>query len=146
MKKYFFPLIVFISVLLYFICCIYLYGISSISVYNIILFLFASPLLEEFIFRGLVQNNINNFLKTGVFLHISFGNIISSLIFTFIHLLLNDFAFIYLLVFLPSLFFGYLYDKYRNLLLPVLFHSFFNINVFTAYPLNDLTIFFVEKL
>lgn len=146
MKKYFFPLIVFISVLLYFICCIYLYGISSISVYNIILFLFASPLLEEFIFRGLVQNNINNFLKTGVFLHISFGNIISSLIFTFIHLLLNDFAFIYLLVFLPSLFFGYLYDKYRNLLLPVLFHSFFNINVFTAYSLNDLTIFFVEKL
>lgn len=146
MKEYFFPLIVFIFVSVYFICCTYFYGISSISVYNIVLFLFASPLLEEFIFRGLVQKNINNFLKSGVFLHISFGNIISSLIFTFIHLLLNDFAFIYLLIFLPSLFFGYLYDKYSSLLLPVLFHSFFNINAFTAYPLNDFAVFFVEKL
>ena len=124
MKEYFFPLIVFIFVSVYFICCTYFYGI----------------------FRGLVQKNINNFLKSGVFLHISFGNIISSLIFTFIHLLLNDFAFIYLLIFLPSLFFGYLYDKYSSLLLPVLFHSFFNINAFTAYPLNDFAVFFVEKL
>lgn len=146
MKKYIFPIIVFTAVLVYFICCIYLYGISSISLYNIILFLFASPLLEEFIFRELVQNKINKFLKSGFFLHISYGSFISSLIFTFIHLLLNDFAVIYLMVFLPSLFFGFLYDKYKSLLLPVLFHSFFNINAFIAYPLNDLTIFFVEKL
>lgn len=146
MKKYIFPIIVFTAVLAYFICCIYLYGISSISLYNIILFLFASPLLEEFIFRELVQNKINKFLKSGFFLHISYGSFISSLIFTFIHLLLNDFAVIYLMVFLPSLFFGFLYDKYKSLLLPVLFHSFFNINAFIAYPLNDLTIFFVEKL
>lgn len=146
MKKYIFPIIVFTAVLVYFICCIYLYGISSISLYNIILFLFASPLLEEFIFRELVQNKINKFLKSGFFLHISYGSFISSLIFTFIHLLLNNFAVIYLMVFLPSLFFGFLYDKYKSLLLPVLFHSFFNINAFIAYPLNDLTIFFVEKL
>lgn len=146
MKKYIFPIIVFTAVLVYFVCCIYLYGISSISLYNIVLFLFASPLLEEFIFRGLVQKSINNFLKSGFFLHISYGSIISSSIFTFIHLLLNNFAVIYLMVFLPSLFFGFLYDKYKTLLLPVLFHSFFNINVFIAYPLNDLTIFFVEKL
>lgn len=146
MKKYILPIIIFTAVSVYFVCCIYLYGISSISLYNIVLFLFASPLLEEFIFRGLVQKSINNFLKSGIFLHISPGSIISSLIFTFIHLILNDFAFIYLRVFLPSLFFGYLYDKYKTLLMPVLFHSFFNINVFIAYPLNDLTIFFVEKL
>lgn len=146
MKKYILPIIVFTAVLIYFIYCIYLYGISNISIYNIILFLFASPLLEEFIFRGLVQNSINKFFKSGIFLHISYGSFISSLIFTFFHLLLNDFVFMYILVFLPSLFFGYLYDKYKTLLLPVLFHSFFNINAFISYPLNDLTIFFVEKL
>lgn len=146
MKKYIFPIIVFAAVSVYFICCIYFYGISSISVYSIILFLFASPIAEEFIFRGLVQNKINNFLKSSFFLHISYGSLISSLIFTFIHLLLNDFALIYMLVFLPSLFLGYLYDKYKTLLLPVLFHSFFNINVFILYPFNDLTAFFIENL
>lgn len=146
MKKYILPIIVFTAVSVYFICCTYLYDISNMSLYNIVLFIFASPLLEEFVFRGLVQKSINNFLKSGIFLYISSGSIISSLIFTFIHLILNDFAFIYLLVFFPSLFFGYLYDKYKTLLLPVLFHSFFNINVFIAYPLNDLTFFFVEKL
>lgn len=146
MKKYIFPIIIFTAVSVYFICCIYFYGISSISAYNIVLFLFASPIVEEFIFRGLVQNKINNFLKSAFFLHISYGSLISSFIFTFIHLLLNNFTLIYILVFLPSLFLGYLYDKYNTLLLPVLFHSFFNINAFILYPLNDLTIFFVENL
>ncbi len=146
MKKYIFPIIIFTAVSVYFICCIYFYGISNITIYNIILFIFASPLLEEFIFRGLVQNIINKFFKSGIFLHISFGNIISSLLFTIIHFLINYNNFMNLLIFIPSLYFGYLYDKYKTLKLPFLFHSFFNINVFIAYPFNDLTFFFVEKL
>ena len=63
MKKNIFPIIVFTAVSVYFICCIFLCGISNISLYNIILFLFAVPLFEEFIFRGLVQDKINNFFK-----------------------------------------------------------------------------------
>ena len=133
MKKNIFPIIVFTAVSVYFICCIFLCGISNISLYNIILFLFAVPLFEEFIFRGLVQDKINTFLKSCNFLHISFGSFISSLIFTFIHLLLNDFALFNLMVFIPSLFLCYLYDTYKTLTLPVLFHSFFNINVFLSY-------------
>ncbi len=133
MKKNIFPIIVFTAVSVYFICCIFLCGMSNISLYNIILFLFAVPLFEEFIFRGLVQDKINNFFKSCNFLHISFGSFISSLIFTFIHLLLNDFALFNLMVFIPSLFLGYLYDTYKTLTLPVLFHSFFNINVFLSY-------------
>ena len=133
MKKNIFPIIVFTAVSVYFICCIFLCGISNISLYNNILFLFDVPLFEEFIFRGLVQDKINNFFKSCNFLHISFGSFISSLIFTFIHLLLNDFALFNLMVFIPSLFLGYLYDTYKTLTLPVLFHSFFNINVFLSY-------------
>lgn len=146
MKHYIFPLTVFTAVSIYFICCIYFYGISNISIYNVILFLFASPLLEEFIFRGLVQNRINKIAKTSFFLHISYGSIISTLIFVFVHFIASGYNYVNFLVFFPSLFLGYLYDKYNTLKLPVLFHSFFNLNVFISYTFNDLTVLFVEKI
>ena len=65
MKKYIFEVTVFILILIYFICAAVLFGVSNISLYNITLFLFASPLIEEYIFRGLVQNKINKFVNTG---------------------------------------------------------------------------------
>lgn len=122
-----------------------MYGVSGISLYNIVLFLFASPILEEFLFRGLVQNKVNKYIKF-CFLHLSLGNITASIIFTFLHFILHNFSLIYLLVIFPSLFFGYLFDKYKGLLFPVLCHSFFNFNIFIAYPLKGFTIFFIDKI
>lgn len=141
MKKYFLPTIVFIIVLIYFISCIYIYGVSNISFYNIALFLFASPLLEEYIFRGLVQKKINQFINKSSFFYISYGCMISSFIFALIHFIINNYSFINLLVFFPSTFLGYLYDNYKTLKLPILFHSFFNINIFISYPLHKWIFF-----
>ncbi len=137
MKKYIFPLIVFVLVSIYFIYCILSYGVYYITLYNIILYLFASPILEEYIFRYIVQNKTNK-LKNSSFLFISFGNLFSSILFATIHFLLNDFYFITFLTFFPSLFFGYLYDSYNSLKIPIFFHSFFNINIFILYPSDFL--------
>ena len=52
-------IILYIMILVY-IISIAFYGVKNISVYNIILFLFASPLVEEYIFRGLVQKKYKN--------------------------------------------------------------------------------------
>ena len=142
MKKYSFEIIVFSLLSIYFICCILLNGVSNISLYNISLFLFASPLIEEYVFRGLVQNKINKFVNKTYFFHISTGNLISSILFTAAHCIVNPFFIQNLFVIIPSLYLGYLYDKYNTLKLPVLFHSFFNINIFIIYPDNNILIFY----
>ena len=141
MKKYIFEVTVFILILIYFICAAVLFGVSNISLYNITLFLFASPLIEEYIFRGLVQNKINKFVNKSYFFHISAGNLISSILFTCAHCIINPFLIQNLFVIIPSLYFGYLYDKYNTLKLPILFHSFFNINNFIVYPFNNILLF-----
>lgn len=146
MKKHLFPVIIFTTVLIYFICCIIIYGVSNISIYNAALFLFASPILEEYVFRGVIQKNINKFVNNKIFFHISFGSLISSLIFAGVHFFINRYEFISLTVFLPSLFFGYLYDEYKTLKLPVLFHGFFNISVFISCPLGELSLYIIDKL
>lgn len=146
MKKYIFELIVFVLISIYFICCIIINGIYNISLYNITLYLFASPLIEEYIFRGLVQDKINKFVNKTHFFHISAGNLISSILFTSAHCIINPFFIQNLFVIIPSLYLGYLYDKYKTLKMPVLFHSFFNINIFTAYPFNSILNFFIDKI
>ena len=74
-------IILYIIILVY-IISIAFYGVKNISVYNIILFLFASPLVEEYIFRGLVQKKIQKYIKYTFFSYITLSNIIISIIFT----------------------------------------------------------------
>ena len=77
MKKYLLHIFIFTAITFVYGISIYIYGLKNTSIYNILLFLFASPFLEEFIFRGIVQKNIQKYIKCTFFSYISLSNIIT---------------------------------------------------------------------
>ncbi len=83
------------------------------------------PVLEEVVFRGLVQEYLSKFLESRRFGPITHANLVTSLLFTvmhyFFHVPLWAAA-----VFIPSLVFGYFKDKYLSLIPPILLHVYYN--------------------
>ena len=130
-----------LHIILYIIIIVYIisiafYGVKNISVYNIILFLFASPLVEEYIFRGLVQKNIQKYIKYTFFSYITLSNIITSIIFTACHFVADSNFIVTTLIFIPSIYLGILYDQYKSIKQPFFAHSILNIIVFINYPVD----------
>ena len=130
-------IILYIMILVY-IISIAFYGVKNISVYNIILFLFASPLVEEYIFRGLVQKKIQKYIKYTFFSYITLSNIITSIIFTACHFVADSNFIVTTLIFIPSIYLGILYDQYKSIKHPFFAHSILNIIVFINYPVDLL--------
>ncbi len=86
--------------------------------------LFFAPLIEEYLFRGVLLNFLQKYIS--VFQSIIF----SSLIFAFFHFAPNQKAAnltIISCLFLFSLSLGFLYQKYKTLLLPIMLHTIFNL-------------------
>lgn len=127
--------IIFISLItaLYFaFILIFLNGkFCNVSLYNILLYIFAYPVVEEYFFRGILQKKIKEKITGRIFV-ITYANILTSLIFVFFHLIFS-FSTNSLLVFIPSIVLGYLYDRYGRIYVPVIFHGLFNINIFLCY-------------
>lgn len=95
---------------------------------NILIVVLLAPVAEELFFRGVVQS----WLKirfNGQFAFITYANIITSFIFAVIHIPYWG-IFHALLVFLPSLIFGFLYDKTGKIHYSVILHIFYNLNIF----------------
>lgn len=134
MKKNLLHIFIFTFIIIFYIISILTYGLKNITIYNILLFLFASPLLEEFIFRGIVQSNLQKYIKYTLFSYISLSNIITSVIFTLLHLVNVSSIFVTSLLIIPSLYLGILYDKYKSIKYTTAAHSLFNIIVFIDYP------------
>lgn len=130
-------IILYIIILVY-IISIAFYGVKNISVYNIILFLFASPLVEEYIFRDLVQKKIQKYIKYTFFSHITLSNIITSIIFTACHFVADSNFIVTTLIFIPSIYLGILYDQSKSIKQPFFAHSILNIIVFINYPVDLL--------
>lgn len=89
-----------------------------------ILPVFIYPVVEEIIFRGYLQP----FLATRFasrYGPLTQANVLTSLLFAGMHLL-NQPPVWALLVFFPSLVFGYFKDRHNNLLAPILLHGFYN--------------------
>lgn len=90
------------------------------------------PVTEEIIFRGFIQEYL--YKKTyGKYLLpyiVSFANIITSILFVLIHLVHHSPVWA-VLVFFPSLVFGYFKEKFSSVLPSILLHSVYNFACFS---------------
>ena len=93
-------------------------------VYNIITITMIAPIIEETIFRGLFYRSIKNLMP------VSFSIIITSLIFSIIHQNILSFVILFFL----SGYLTYIYERYGNIIYPIIVHSIFNsIMLFLIY-------------
>ena len=86
----------------------------------------AYPVLEETVFRGLLQgtfytHGFDRYLLPGI----STANLVSSILFAFSHFLYHNWQWS-LAVFAPSLIFGYFLDSYKSIKPSIVLHAFFN--------------------
>jgi len=91
------------------------------------------PLLEEFIFRGLVQGELARRLP-GRHGPLSHANLGATSLFVLAHLFTHSPLWA-AAVLIPSLVFGYFRDRYQHLLPPILLHCFYNSVFFLIFPL-----------
>jgi membrane protease YdiL (CAAX protease family) len=99
--------------------------------YTIILY----PVCEELIFRGVIQAELlKRNLSNSKVMGISPANGLSSALFAIAHLLYfqNPLA---LLVFFPSLVFGYFFECFQGLKIPILLHGWYNFFALMSFPL-----------
>ena len=97
---------------------------SENLVYNIITITMIAPIIEETIFRGLFYRSIKNLMP------VSFSIIITSLIFSIIHQNILSFVILFFL----SGYLTYIYERYGNIIYPIIVHSIFNsIMLFLIY-------------
>ena len=88
------------------------------------------PLLEEMLFRGVIQGQLKEAhwgKATG--LGISYANLLTSTLFALSHLLYHTPLWA-LAVFVPSLIFGHLRDRYDSIYPAMLVHIFYNAGYF----------------
>jgi membrane protease YdiL (CAAX protease family) len=83
------------------------------------------PVLEEIVFRGLLQELAQELISRRTFGPLSLANLLTSLVFTGFHFL-NHAPLWAALVFFPSLVFGFFKDRYQTLTAPILLHGFYN--------------------
>ncbi len=101
----------------------------SLNLINQIPYVFS----EEIFFRGFLLTRFNE-----EFNNIHINNIFVSLLFTIPHVIINP-SIISVLVFFPSIIFGYLFIYTRSIYAPVMFH--FSSNLFFQIYLTKLEIF-----
>ena len=83
------------------------------------------PVLEEIVFRGLIQELVHNTISRRAFGPLSVANLLTSLLFTGLHFLSQPPLWA-ALVFFPSLVFGYFKDRHQSLWAPILLHVVYN--------------------
>ena len=83
------------------------------------------PVIEEIIFRGLIQELIFKFVSSGSFGPVSMANLLTSILFTALHFI-HQAPLWAALVFFPSLVFGHFKDTTQGLSAPIVLHVFYN--------------------
>lgn len=83
------------------------------------------PVVEEIVFRGFVQEGLQQRFTHKQLGPFSWANIITSLLFTALHFIYHP-PLWSALVFVPSLMFGFFKDKYQRLLPCMVLHAFYN--------------------
>ncbi|MGE4318670.1 MAG: JDVT-CTERM system glutamic-type intramembrane protease [Deferribacterales bacterium] len=96
--------------------------------FMVLVLLVIAPVCEELFFRGFVQDVIRRRLVYGLF-GLTLANVLTSVLFACVHLFSWG-AFHSLLVFFPSLAFGYVFDRTGKISLCVLLHALYNLNAF----------------
>ena len=83
------------------------------------------PIVEEVVFRGAVLEFFQEKISGVLFLNLTKANIITSILFTGLHFFYHPPLWASA-VFIPSLIFGLLKERYQSLIPPILLHVFFN--------------------
>jgi membrane protease YdiL (CAAX protease family) len=83
------------------------------------------PVLEEIVFRGLVQEWVRKRISKRVFGPLSVANLLTSVVFTGLHFIYHPPLWAALVLF-PSLVFGFFKDRTRGLGAPIILHCCYN--------------------
>ena len=83
------------------------------------------PLVEEMVFRGLLQELVHDYISHHSLGLISVANLVTSVAFTAMHFIYHAPLWA-ALVFFPSLVFGFFKDRTGRLTAPILLHIFYN--------------------
>jgi len=93
---------------------------------SLLLLVFFYPLIEELSFRGVLQGTLSQYpLFQKNYLQISLSNIFTSLLFAGIHLVYHS-PLMALLIFFPSLIFGYFRDMTSGVIMSIILHMVYN--------------------
>lgn len=96
---------------------------TGLAVFSLLVW---QPLLEEILFRGIIQGQLRSLSWTGAtWLGLSGANLMTSLIFCAFHLVHHDVLWA-LAVFVPSLVFGYFRDRYHDIYASIVLHGSYN--------------------
>jgi len=89
------------------------------------------PLIEELSFRGVIQGSLSqrSSLDRQV-IGLSLANILTSVLFVLMHFVHHPPVWA-LLVFFPSLVFGYFKDRFSSMIPSIILHSFYNLLFFS---------------
>ncbi|MGB1581275.1 MAG: JDVT-CTERM system glutamic-type intramembrane protease MrtJ [Nevskiales bacterium] len=90
------------------------------------------PLLEEIVFRGLIQDSLNERLARWRFRLLSKANLVTSLLFTALHFFSHPPLWA-ASVFIPSLVFGHFRERHNSLISPIVLHAFYNSVYFALF-------------
>jgi len=93
--------------------------------------IFFYPMIEELTFRGLIQEYLEKKTKQwSSFLSLSVANLLTSFLFVLIHFVYHEPLWA-VLVFFPSLLFGYFKEKFKSIVPSILLHMFYNLIFFS---------------
>lgn len=101
---------------------------------SLLFLIFIFPVLEEIVFRGLIQESIQKLLvhkqfKIIFLWRISHANLLASMCFTLSHFWSQP-ALWAAATLIPSLLFGYFKDKYQSLYPSIMLHIFYNLGFY----------------
>jgi len=102
---------------------------GDLSVFGILVLFY--PLIEELSFRGVIQGYLSqrNILDRQM-IGLSMANILTSVLFVLMHFVHHPPVWA-LLVFFPSLVFGYFKDHFSSVIPSIILHSFYNLMFFS---------------
>lgn len=92
------------------------------------------PVLEEIVFRGLLQDWLATRFRHRAFHGLSAANVVTSLVFAALHFLYHPPLYA-ALVFFPSLVFGYFRERHDTLATPIALHVWYNAGYFFIFGL-----------
>lgn len=96
------------------------------------------PLCEELLFRGMVQGHLlQSMARQKTWIGLSTANLLTSLLFSLAHLAGHSVSWS-LLVFVPSLCFGFVRDRFGSVYPSLALHAFYNAGYFLL--IGDLTL------
>ncbi len=106
--------------------------VPEVLLFSIILY----PLLEEMVFRGLIQGQLMRKVRwRRGFMGVSGANLVTSVLFALLHVV-HQAPLIAALIVVPSLIFGYFRDRHRSVLPGIWLHVFYNAGFITLFSLG----------